>query len=247
MNCPHCTSSYTTRLKRTTNLGYPVFRCHSCDRTFNERTGTPFNFVEVPTDIVFQVLFSRVRFKLSLRDLVEFFLLRGFEFTHETVRDWEERFTPIFIHQLRDKRRGTVNRNWFTDEIFIKVRGKNCYLYRAIDSDGNLVDSMLSQKRDMEAAKAFFRKALELAEEPPERVVTDGLTSYPRAISEELGTDVKHERRGCQGNPVEPSHRPVKARYYPMLGFGAFKSAKRFCEVFDEMNQFLRCRRHMTE
>ena len=73
MNCPHCTSGDTTRLKRTTNLGYPVFRCNNCDRTFNERTGTPFNFIEVPTDIVFQVLFSRVRFKLSLRDLVEFF------------------------------------------------------------------------------------------------------------------------------------------------------------------------------
>ncbi len=247
MTCPHCQSNNTTRLKRTTNLGYPVFRCHNCDRTFNERTGTPFNFIEVPTDIIFQVLFCRVRFKLSLRDLVEFFLLRGFEFTHATVRDWEERFTPIFIQDLRSKRRGKINRNWFVDETFAKIRGRCCYLYRAIDSDGNLVDSMLSQKRDMAAAKAFFRQALELAEAPPEHVVTDGLTAYPRAIAEELGKEVKHERRGCQGNPVEQSHRPVKARYYPMLGFGTFKSAKRFCEVFDEMNQFLRPRRRMTE
>ncbi|MEM9152467.1 MAG: DDE-type integrase/transposase/recombinase [Cyanobacteria bacterium P01_F01_bin.3] len=84
------------------------------------------------------MLFSRVRFKLSLRDLVEFFLLRGFEFTYEAVRDWEERFTPIFIHQLRVKRRGTVNRNWYADETFIKVRGKSCYLYRAIDRKGSI-------------------------------------------------------------------------------------------------------------
>ena len=97
MNCPHCHSNDTIRLKRTTNLGYSIFRCHTCERTFNERTGTPFNFIEVPSDIVFQVLMCRLRYKMSLRDVAEFFLIRGFEFTHETVRDWEERFAPIFI------------------------------------------------------------------------------------------------------------------------------------------------------
>ncbi|MGK7912312.1 MAG: hypothetical protein AB4050_12675 [Synechococcus sp.] len=61
-------------------------------------------------------------------------------------------------------------------------------------------------------------------------MVTDGLASYPRAISEELGTEVGQEVRGCQGNPVEQSHRPIKARYYPTLGFGAFDSGKRMCE-----------------
>ena len=133
------------------------------------------------------------------------------------------------------------------DETHIKIRERWCYLYRAIDSDGNLVDSMLSQTRDMEAAKTFFQQALELAEEPPKHVVTDGLASYPRAIAEELGKDVEHEVRGCQGNPVEQSHRPVKARYYPTLGFGAFESAKRFCEAFDELHQYFRPRRRMRE
>ena len=74
-----------------------VYRCHNCSRAFNGRTGPPFNFIEVPTDIIFYVLMCRLRFKLSLRDVVEFFLLRGFEFTQETVGDWEERFAPIFI------------------------------------------------------------------------------------------------------------------------------------------------------
>ncbi len=92
-----------------------------------------------------------------------------------------------------------------------------------------------------------IRQVLELAEEPPELIVTDGLTSYPRAIYEELWTDVKHERRGCQVNPVEPSHRPVKAIYYPTLGFGAFDSGKRFCEAFDELHQYFRPRQRMTE
>lgn len=81
-----------------------------------------------------------------------FFLLRSFEFTHETVRDWEERFAPIFAQQLLAKRKGKVGSSWYVDETYIRVKGKWCYLYRAIDRDGNLVDSMLSEKRDMEAA-----------------------------------------------------------------------------------------------
>ncbi len=207
MNCPHCSSPLTNRLQRTTDLGYTVFRCQECCRNFNERTGTPFNFIEVPTDIVFQVLLCRLRYKLSFRDIAEFFLLRGFEFTHETVRDWEERFAPIFVDQLRAKRQGKVGKIWFVDETYIRVKGKWCYLYRGIDEDGNLVDVRLSEKRDMEAAKAFFVQAHEVAEERPERVVTDGHTSYPRAIAEELDAEVEHEVKSCLGNPIEQSHR----------------------------------------
>ena len=118
MLCPYCHSNRISRLQRITNLGYAMFRCRNCARTFNERTGTQFNFVEVPTDIIFQVLMCRLRYKMSLRDVAEFFLLRGFEFTHEKVRDWEERFAPIFIEQLRNKRRARVNGNWFVDETY---------------------------------------------------------------------------------------------------------------------------------
>ncbi|MBD3885998.1 IS6 family transposase, partial [Phormidium tenue FACHB-886] len=187
MNCPHCSSTHTTRLQRTTDLGYAMYRCKACYRTCNERTGTPFNFIEVPTDIVFQVLLCRFRYKLSFRDIAEFFLLRGFEFTHETVRDWEERFTPIFAQQLKAKRKRKAGKIWFVDETYIRVKGRWCYLYRAIDEDGNLVDVRLSEKRDMAAAKAFFAQAHEIAGQSPQRVVTDGLSSYPRAIDEELG------------------------------------------------------------
>ena len=195
MNCPHCNSTHTNHLGRTTELGYPVFRCKECKRTFNERTGTPFNFVEVPTDIVFQVLLLRFRYKLSLRDVAEIFLLRGFEFTHETVRDWEERFASLFAHHLRAKRQGKAGKSWYVDETYIKVKGKWCYLYRAIDRDGNLVDSMLSQKRDMTAAIAFFKQAVAVTGQIPERVTTDGHDAYPRAIREVLGLDVQHARQ----------------------------------------------------
>jgi transposase-like protein len=82
----------TRELSKRTCLGYRIFRCSACQRTFNERTATPFNFLEYPTDIVLLVVLWRLRYKLSLRDLAEMFLERGWEFTHEAVRDWEARF-----------------------------------------------------------------------------------------------------------------------------------------------------------
>ena len=146
MNCPHRASSPTKQQIKKTSLGYRTFRCSACQRTFNERTGTPFNFLEYPTDVVLLVVLWRLRYKLSLRDLSEMFLERGIVFTHETVRDWEARFAPLMADQLRRKRRGQAGRSWYVDETYIKVHGKWCYLYRAIDQDGNLVDSMLSDE-----------------------------------------------------------------------------------------------------
>ena len=83
MTCPHCQTDHTKKLDRVTDLGYSRFRCRRCRRRFNERTGTPFNHLEFPTDIVFQVVVFRLLFKLSLRDLVRMFLMRGYEFTQE--------------------------------------------------------------------------------------------------------------------------------------------------------------------
>jgi transposase-like protein len=247
MNCPHCHSTSTTQLQRITGLGYAVFCCRDCRRSFNERTGTEFNFLEFPTDIVFQVLLCRLRYKLSVRDVAEFFLVQGFQFTHETVRDWEERFAPICAEELRAKRKGKVGKIWHVDETYIRVKGKWCCLYRAMGVDGNLVDSMLSQKRDMKAAKTFFAQAQEVAELAPERVITDGHTSYPQAIAEVLGPEVAHELWSCLANPIEQDHRGVKQRYYPTLRFGAFESAKRFCQAYDEVRNFFRPRSRMGD
>ena len=89
MNCAHCGSAGTRERRGLTALGYRRFHCRDCGRRFNERTGTPYNWLEYPTDIVLLVVLWRLRYKLSLRDLAEMFLERGFVFTHEAVRDWE--------------------------------------------------------------------------------------------------------------------------------------------------------------
>jgi len=187
MGCPYCQGDATQELERMTALGYRLFRCRPCRRTFNERTGTPFNHLQVPTDIALLVVLWRLRYKLSLRDLAEMFLTRGFTFTHETVREWEERFAPLLTERLRAKRRGKAGKKWHADETYVKVDGRWCYLYRAIDAEGNLVDSMLSETRDMDAAKRFFTRARTVVGHAPEKVTTDGHDAYPRAIREILG------------------------------------------------------------
>jgi putative transposase len=247
MNCPHSTSLATKEQRKKTALGYRTFRCSICKRLFNERTGTPFNFLEYPTDIILLVVLWRLRYKLSLRDLVEMFLERGFVFTHEAVRDWEARFAPLMADQLRNKRRGQAGTSWYVDETYVSVHGKWCYLYRAIDREGNLLDSMLSEKRDLEAAKRFFKQATATVGHAPERVTTDGHDSYPRAIRETLGRDVLHRTNHSLNNRLEQDHRGIKQRYYPMRGFGSVASASRFCLAFDEVRQFFRVRTTMKQ
>ena len=175
------------------------------------------------------------------------FLERGFVFTHEAVREWETRFAPLLADKLRTKRKGQGGRSWYVDETSVKVNGRWCYLYRAIDRDGNLVDAMLSEARDMDAAQRFFHQARVVAGPSPKRVTTDGHASDPRAIRETLGEAVEHRSNQYLNNRVEQDHRGIKQRYYPMRGFGSFAAAARFCRAFDELRQFERHRRARVE
>lgn len=240
MPCPHCAASEPEEQPRRTALGYRIFRCGRCRRAFNERTGTPFNHLQYPTDLVLLVVLWRLRYKLSLRDLAEMFLVRGFTFSHEAVRDWEARFAPLINARLRARRRGQGGAKWHADETYIKVDGRWCYLYRAIDREGNLVDVLLSERRDMDAAQRFFAQALDLAGQAPEQVTTDGHDAYPRAIRESLGDGVHHRTSRYKNNRMEQDHRSLKQRYYPMRGFGSFASAARFCSAFEELRQYFR-------
>ena len=122
-----------------------------------------------------------------------------------------------------------------------------CYLYRAIDKEGNLVDVRLSKKRDMEAAKRFFEKALSTAGEPPEKVITDGHDAYPRAVEETLGEDVLHRSIRYLNNCLEQDHRGIKGRYKTMRCFKCFTSASRFCDAYDGLRDYLRPRSHPYE
>jgi putative transposase len=209
---------------------------------FNERSGGILNRAQYPSDAIALVIFWRLRYKLSLRDLPEMFLIRGIEFSYEAVRDWEAKLTPTLIDNLRRRRKGRIGKSWYVDETYIKVNGRWCYLYRAIDRSGALVDVRLSEKRDMAAAKAFFRSAKAVTGVTPARVTTDGHDSYPRAIRTELDAGVKHRTNQYLNNRIEQDHRGIKGRYGPMRGFKSHESASRFCRCFDELRNHLQAR-----
>jgi putative transposase len=95
-------------------------------KQFNERSGRILNRARYPSDVVALVVFWRLRYKLSLRDLPEMFLVRGIEFSYEAVRDWEAKLTPSLIDSLRRRRNGRIGRSWYVDETYIKVQGRWC-------------------------------------------------------------------------------------------------------------------------
>ena len=136
MRCTECDAADVSERCERTAQGYRRFRCRVCGRQFNERSGGILNRAQFPSDVIALVVFWRLRYKLSLRDLPEMFLIRGIEFSYEAVRDWEAKLTLSLIASLRRQRKGRIGRSWHVDETYITARGRWCYLYRAIDRSG---------------------------------------------------------------------------------------------------------------
>ncbi|WP_245610774.1 IS6 family transposase [Xenophilus azovorans] len=170
-----------------------------------------------------------LRFKLSLRDLVEMMAERGLALAHTTIMRWVQRFVPEFEKRWNRFAR-KAGRSWRVDETYVKIRGKWTYLYRAVDREGQTVDFRLSANRDVKAAKAFFRKALQTQGRPPLSITLDGYVASHRAVRELpaqsprwQGTRLRSSR--YLNNMVEQDHRGVKSRIKPMLGFKVFDRA----------------------
>ena len=240
MPCPRCRSTATVIRRRRTALGYRRFRCRACARRFNERTGTPFHDLQYPTDLVLLAVLWRLRYKLSFRDAAELLLERGDAVTHETIRDWEFRFAPLVANRLRAKRRGRAGVSWYIDETDVKVAGRWCDLYRAIDREGALIDSMLSVHRDKHAAGRVLRGLLQVAERKPLRITTDAHPAYRKAIRWIVGRKVRHRCNRYLNNRIEQDHRAITQRHYPMRGCGSFAAAAQFCAAFDALRQYFR-------
>jgi putative transposase len=248
MQCVACGSTAIAERPERTAQGYRRFRCRGCGKQFNERSTGVLNRAQYPSDVVALVVLWRLRYKLSLRDLAEMFLIRGIVFSYEAVRDWETKLTPALAENLRRRRRrGKVGRSWYVDETYVKIQGRWCYLYRAVDTSGALVDVRLSETRDMTAARAFFRSAKTVTGITPARVTTDGHDSYPKAIRTELGDEVRHRTNRYLNNRIEQDHRGIKGRYQPMLGFKNGLSAAQFCRGYDELRTFLRPRSNRNQ
>jgi putative transposase len=247
MRRPACGSTTGSERPERTTQGYRRYRCANCGKQFSERSVGLLNRVQYPSDVIALVVFWRLRYKLSLRDLAEMFLTRGFTFSYEAVRDWEAKLTPTLAENPRRRRKGRVGPSWYIDATYIRVLGRWRYLYRSIDRDGALVDVRLSEHRDLAAARAFFRSAKAVTGVTPDRVTTDGYDAYPSAIRTELGKHVRHRTSRYLNNRLEQDHRGIKDRCRPMLGLKSTVSAARYCRGYDELRNFLRCRSHMRQ
>src|ERR1700691_1027839 len=129
-----CGSTAVSERSERTTRGYRRFRCRACGKQFNERNESLLNRTQYPSDVIALVVLWRLRYKLSLRDLTEMFLVRGIVFSHEAVRDREAKLTPVLTEALRRRRRGKVGRSCYVDETYVNVQGRWCYLYCAIDT-----------------------------------------------------------------------------------------------------------------
>ncbi|PHQ81899.1 MAG: hypothetical protein COB66_01125 [Coxiella sp. (in: Bacteria)] len=166
--------------------------------------------------------------------------LRGIRLSHETVRLWSQRIGTNIALKMRVHRRGCSHRKWNMDITYLKVKGYDMYLYRAIDKGGNLVDVYLSDTRDKKAVEEFF-KACEATTGPhPIQVTTDKEPAFSNTIKKAFGDDVKHRDSKYMNNVTEQPHRGIKSRYRPMKGFQDSGCAMIFCTVFEEIKQFFR-------
>jgi transposase-like protein len=169
-----------------------------------------------------------ISYKLSYRDLVEMLAERGVILSHTTILRWVQYYVPEFEKRWRRYAR-PVGTSWRVDETYIRVHGRWTYLYRAVDQRGLTVDFLLSEHRDIAAARRFFRRAIE-RHGAPERITLDGYPATHAAIAELkkdglLRLETKVWTSKYLNNLVEQDHRRVKQRLYPMLGFKNFRNA----------------------
>ena len=171
-----------------------------------------------PREVISVAVRWYLRYGLSYRDVEELLAERGVTVDHVTVYRWVQRFTPEFIEAARPCRHAPGDR-WFVDETYVKVAGRWTYLYRAVDQHGQVIDVLLSVRRDLAAARRFFTRALRAGTVPAE-VTTDRAPVYPRVL-DELVPSALHTVEQYANNPVEADHGRLKARLRPMRGLNA--------------------------
>jgi transposase, IS6 family len=176
-----------------------------------------------PAEVITVAVRWYLRYPLSYRDVAELLAERGVEVDHVTVYRWVQRFSPLFVEAARPCRHAPGDR-WFADETYVKVAGRWCYLYRAIDQFGQVIDVMVSQRRDLAAARRFFARALSVGVRPTE-VTTDHAAAYVGTL-EELVPAARHVTERYANNPVESDHSRLKARLRPMRGLKRLSSAR---------------------
>jgi putative transposase len=184
-----------------------------------------------------------LRFTLSLRDVEELLAERGLEVSYETVRRWVAKFGPIFARNLR-RLRARPSETWHLDEMVISIQGRRMYLWRAVDSEGEVLDMLVQSKRNKASALKLMRKLLKKQGYAPRVLVTDKLRSYA-AAKRELGLSARHDQGLRANNRAENSHQVVRRRERKMQRFKSPGSAQRFLSCHSAVHNTFSLQRHL--
>jgi putative transposase len=193
---------------------------------------SPFRYFKTSPEIIRLAVMMYVRFPLSLRNVEDLLHERGVAVSHEAVRGWWHRFGPMFASEIRKQRIAGMKSSrwrWHLDEMFVKINGERHYLWRAVDHEGEVLESFVTKSRDKKAALKFLKKAMR-KHGRPEVIVTDRLRSYGAALKE-LGNADRQETGRWLNNRAENSHLPFRRRERAMLRFRRIRSLQKFAAV----------------
>ncbi len=182
-----------------------------------------------PPEIIQYAVWLYHRFNLSHRDIEDLLAERGISVSYESIRLWCNKFGLIYARRLKKNHQGYGD-TFFIDEVFVKIDGKQHYLWRAVDQDGEVVDVFLQRRRDGNAAKRFFKRLLKTHRDEPRKIVTDKLRSYGVAHRELIPESI-HDTSRYANNRAELSHQPTRVRERVMRRFKSMRQAQRFLTV----------------
>jgi len=207
-----------------------------------------FRYFKTSPEIIRLAVMMYVRYPLSLRNVEDLLHERGIDITHETVRFWWNRFETIFAAEVRRSRveamRSFRQRRGHLDEVFVKINGVKHYLWRAVDREGEVLESFLTKRRDKKAALKFLRKSLRL-HGPTETIVTDRLASYGAALKA-LNAINKREVGCGLNNRVENSHQPFRRQERAMLRLRRMRSLQKFAAMHGSIDNDIYQERHTS-
>jgi putative transposase len=207
---------------------------------------SPFRYVKTSPEIIRLAVMMYIRFPLSLRNVENFLHERGIDISHETVRFWWNGFGQMFAAKIRGRRvqamRNCHQWRWHLDEVFVKINGECHFLWRAVDHEGEVLESYVAKRQNCKAALKFLRKSLR-RHGSPEVLVTDKLRSYGAAIKE-VGNAERQETGRWLNNRAENSHQPFRRRERAMLRFRRMRPLQKFVSVHASVHNHFNQERH---
>ena len=197
-----------------------------------------------PSEIIQYAVWLYHRFNMSHRDIEDLLSERGIEVSYESIRLWCNKFGPHYARRLKRKHQGYGD-TFYIDEVFVKIHGKQHYLWRAVDQDGEVVDVFLQTRRDGATAKRFFKRLLRNHSNEPRKIITDKLKSYGFAHRELIPESI-HDTSQYANNRAELSHQPTRARERGMRRFKSTQQAQRFLNAHAAVYNLFNLGRHLV-